>query len=179
MRDLLHTISAGLLVTLAACGTTIENRNPIGEAFPLTEGATLEEEPVELPTAYAGRPAVLLIGYKQDAQFDADRWIYGLMKSELDVAIVEVPTIPGLVPSWVSGWIDDGMRSGIPREDWGAVVTVYGSAAKPIASLTGTENGRNIRAVLIDGQGVVRWFHDRGFSPGKLIELEEAVGALN
>lgn len=165
-------------LALAACRGTIENRDPVGEPFPSTAGATLEEEPVELPAAYAGAPAVLIVGYKQDAQFDADRWIYGLLKADLDVTIAELPTIPGLVPSWISGWIDDGMRSGIPREDWGQVVTVYGDAAKPIAALTGTEQGRNVRVLLLDAEGVVRWFHDRGFSAGKLLELERALGEL-
>ena len=153
-------------------------RDPVGEAFPTTVGRTLEEERVELPAAYAGAPAVLLVGYEQEAQFDADRWIYALLKADLDVRIVELPTIPGLVPSWISGWIDEGMRSGIPREDWGQVVTVYGDAARPIAELTGTAKGRNMRVLLLDAGGVVRWFHDRGFSAGKLLELEQRLDEL-
>ena len=48
------------LLALAACRSSIENRNPVGEPFPATTGASLEEKPVALPGDYAGRPVVLL-----------------------------------------------------------------------------------------------------------------------
>ena len=68
-----------------------------------------------------------------------------------------------------------GMRSGIPSEDWESVVTLYGSDAHDLVAFTGNERGRNIRVLLVDSEGVVRWFHDRGFSAGKLLELEQAA----
>lgn len=92
--------------------------------------------------------------------------------------IVEVPTIPGLVTSLASGWIDDGMRSGIPREDWGAVVTLYGGAADPVAEFTGTENGRNARVLVLDRQGRVGWFTDRGYSASQAIEVAALLQTL-
>ena len=46
------------------------------------------------------------------------------------VAVREVPTIPGWAPRLFSGAIDGGMRNGIPDEDWGAVVTVYGDGGQ-------------------------------------------------
>jgi hypothetical protein len=35
-----------------------------------------------------------------------------------------------------------------------------------------------MRVLLLDREGRVRWFHDRGFSAGKLIELERATRTL-
>jgi hypothetical protein len=70
------------------------------------------------------------------------------------------------------------MRSGIPSEDWASVVTVYGSPAREVVALTGNENGRNMRVLLLDHGGVVRWFHDRGYSAGKMLELDAAARAL-
>ena len=81
------------------------------------------------------------------------------------------PTLPGLLPTQFSGWIDDGMRSGIPKEDWPAVVTVYGDEAQKIAALTGTQGPRNARVLLIDSKGLVRWSWEQGFSSKRLIEL--------
>lgn len=163
---------------LGSCRSAVPNRVPLGERFPAAEGRSLTDEKIALPEAFAGKPAILLLGYLQKAQFDADRWLYGLLQADLATPIVEVPTIPGLFPRLLSGTIDGGMRSGIPEEDWASVVTVYGNDASDIVEFTGNENGRNIRVLLLDGEGTVRWFHDRGFSAGKLIELEELVGSL-
>ena len=58
------------------------------------------------------------------------------------------------------------------------MVTVYGDGAGDLIEFTGSENGRNMRVLLLDGEGRVRWFHDRGFSAGKLIELERALADL-
>jgi hypothetical protein len=102
----------------------------------------------------------------------------GLLEADLPSTIVEIPTIPGLVPTAISGWIDDGMRSGIPKKDWPAVITLYGSDAHEVATLTGTENPRNTRVLLIDDAGVVRWFWDQGFSASSLIELKGVIKNL-
>jgi len=176
---LIALIGSALIVTLlGSCRSNTPNRDPSGELFPSVVGASLEGEEVRLPQAVAGRPAILLAGYVQKAQFDADRWLYGLLQAEIPVRIYEIPTIPGLFPRVLSGTIDSGMRSGIPSEDWASVVTIYGADAKKIVALTGNEKPRNIRVLLLDAGGRVRWFHDRGFSAGKLLELEQRAATL-
>ena len=166
IRRLPFALFAILSVALLAkgCASPITNRNPTGELFPEVVGESLDEERVVLPSAFSGSPAVLLVGYEQEAQFDIDRWLMGLLQAEVEAAVVEVPTIPGLVPTLISNWIDDGMRSGIPSEDWGSVVTLYGGAAKPVARLTGNQNGRNARVLVLDQSGTVVWFTDEGYS---------------
>ncbi len=171
-----------LLLALAAltgaCSSPVPNRDPLGEPFPGVRGSSLEGDEVELPGDLAGAPAVLLLGYVQDAQFDADRWLIGLLQAETPVRFLEVPTIPGFAPGLFAGSIDEGMRSGIPSEDWGGVVTLYRDDAARVVALTGNERPRNMRVVLLDAEGVVRWFHDRGFSAGKLLELDAAARDL-
>ena len=70
------------------------------------------------------------------------------------------------------------MRSGIPEEDWAVVVTLYGSAARPVTELTGTTNGRLARVMLLDADGAVAWFHDRGYLASRAIELAELAVIL-
>ena len=171
------TLLLGLLA-LAGCSSTLERRDPTGEPFPAVTGQSLEEETIELPGRWAGKPVVLLVGYEQNTQFDIDRWLMGLIQAETSSDIVEVPTIPGLVPTAISGWIDDGMRSGIPDEDWGSVVTLYGSAASPVARLTGTDRGRNTRVIVLDREGKVAWFDDTGYSAKKAMAVAELVETL-
>jgi hypothetical protein len=90
--------------------------------------------------------------------------------AKVTVAVREVPTIKGLVPGVFAGMIDGGMRRGIPEEDWGAVITVYGDAGE-IVGLTGNENPNNARVLLLDEKGRVIWFHDRGYSPRLALEI--------
>lgn len=174
-----HTTAILLAALLiAGCSDALPNRNPTGEAFPAVTGESLDGRQADLPGALAGQPAIVLIGYLQEAQFDIDRWFMGLIQANVEVPILELPTIPGLTATLASGWIDDGMRSGIPEEDWGVVVTLYGSAAEPVARLTGTTNGRLARVILLDEDGTVAWFHDKGYSASKALELAEYAARL-
>lgn len=178
-----HRIAPALLALVLsplACGgePTLPAGEPVGKPFPAAEGQSLAGETVRIPADFAGEPVLLLLGYVQDAQFDADRWLFGLLDAGLGLRFFEVPTIKGFVPGLLRRSIDSGMRGGIPQEDWGSVVTLYGERAAEVVRFTGNERPQNVRAVLLDGDGVVRWFHDRGYSAGKLIELRAALAEL-
>ncbi len=178
-RTLAPLASLALAAALAAgCSSTHPRRTPLGEPFPAVVGESLAGERVALPEDLAGEPAILLLGYVQDAQFDLDRWILGLVQLETPVRVIEVPTIEGLVPGLFAGRIDEGMRGGIPAEDWGVVVTVYGEGAERVAEWTGTEGPRNGRVLLLDAEGRVAWFHDRGYSATKVAELDALAREL-
>jgi hypothetical protein len=69
------------------------------------------------------------------------------------------------------------MRRGIPQEDWPAVVTVYSDADK-IISMTGNESPRNARVILLDKDGTIRWFFDRGYSADRVLELSKKAATL-
>lgn len=169
--------SLTFFVMITGCSTTHPDRNPVGEQFPSVVGESLEKDKVRLPEDLAGGPAIILVGYKQRTQFDLDRWLMGLIQADAPGRILEVPTIPGLVPSIASGWIDDGMRSGIPEEDWGTVVTLYGSAATPIAKLTGNA-GSNARVMVLDPTGEIVWFTDKGYSATQALDVARITRAL-
>jgi len=170
-RNLRRGWVAALAVLAAACATPQPNRDPVGERFPPVEGTALDGERVGIPEAFAGRRVLLLVGTVMEAQFDIDRWILGLMQAEVPVEIREVPTIEGILPALASPWIDGGMRSGIPEEDWPAVVTVYGDAGA-IVRFLGNERPRNARVILLDESGTVIWFHDRGYAPRLVLEID-------
>jgi len=166
-----------LLALLPGCSSPVTNLDPVGQVLPDVVGESLQGEQVRFPTDLEG-PAILLVGYVQDAQFDLDRWILGLVQLGTPVAIYEVPTIDGLVPGMFAGSIDGGMRSGIPSEDWGAVVTLYDEDAARIVALTGNERPRNGRVLLLDGDGGIVWFQDRGYSAGLVSDLDAAARGL-
>ncbi|MEO0650009.1 MAG: hypothetical protein AAFZ65_04975 [Planctomycetota bacterium] len=166
------------LLLLVGCSSPIPNRDPVGERFPTVEGEALNGTPFTLPDDLVGQPAVLLIGYVQRTQFDIDRWLFGLLQAEVAVPIYEVPTIKSLVATQLKGTIDDGMRAGIPEEDWSSVVTVYGDAGA-IVDLTGNERPQNTRVVVLDADGRVAWFHDRGYSARLALEVRGLTDDLS
>ena len=166
--------AAGLLL---ACQTSYPPRDPSGEVFPSVSGTSLEGREIRLPESLAGEPVLLLIGFEQDTQFDLDRWALGLWQSGATLRAIEIPTIPGLVPRVLSSRIDRGMRSGIPDEDWGSIVTVYRDA-DTIVRFTGNENPLPGRILLLDETGRVVFFHDEGYSTGALVRLLEAAEQL-
>lgn len=150
-----------------------------GALFPSVAGEALDGRKVELPGAVAGAPAILLVAFEMEGQFDCDRWLLGLVQAQTPVAVLEVPTIPGMVPGLFAGTIDAGMREGIPSEDWGVVVTLYGDDAERLFEFTGGVRDRNARVLLLDRDGRVVWHHARGYSARLLAELDLRVRALN
>ncbi len=178
-------LTAAILAILAGaailgplgCGATFERRVPIGERFPRVSGKSLSGEVRTFPDDALGEPVLLLIGFEQNTQFDIDRWLLGLAQSGATVRAFELPTIPGMGPRLVASQIDGGMRKGIPEEDWGAVVTLYGDADR-VTRFTGNENPLPARVLLLDRAGTVVYFHDRGYSPSHLVRLLETLGRL-
>ncbi len=176
MRALFTSFIILSVIFIAGCGSSYPNRNPVGEPFPTVTGKSLAEEEIVVPDAFRGEKVILVLAYEQDAQFDVDRWGIGFFTAELDLPpVYEIPTIPGLLPTIFKDAIDGGMRKGIPKESWRDVITVYGGGGGVLAEWTGTENDLNARIVLLDEQGVVRWFHDRGYGLPPLQDLLETL----
>jgi len=160
---------------LSACAGPQLLSDPVGQRLPSVTGESLAGDAMTLPDDLAGQPAVLLVGFEQDAQFDADRWLFGLLQSQTPARLLELPAIPGFFGRLLGSTIDKGMRSGIPEEDWPAVVTLYGESAQSMKAFTNGDGGRNMHVLAVDADGVVRWHHAQGFSAGKLLELDTLV----
>jgi len=176
LRRLTLIITSTLL--LAACGSVVKPAGTVASTpFPRVTGESLKAERVIIPDAYRGKNTLLLIGYAQKAQFDIDRWILGVLQADIPVEIVEVPTIAGMAPQMVQGFINNGMRSGIPQSDWASVVTVYEDASK-IIELLGNERPQSCYAVLLDGSGVIVWSSNIGYSAAQILALKELVAKL-
>ncbi|MBU0476000.1 MAG: hypothetical protein KKF62_17780 [Bacteroidetes bacterium] len=163
-----------IALSVVGCSTTYTNRNPVGEIFPTVSGESLEKIEIEMPQYFNGSKVILLLGYKQDSQFDIDRWLIGLDQTETKAKIYELPTIQGLFPRMFSTFIDNGMRKGIPKELWGGVITIYRDGSV-VQEFTGNENGNNARVLVIDENGKVIYFYDRGFAVSALNQLRQKL----
>lgn len=167
-------ISALLALLISACSATYPNKEITGQTFPSVSGESLEKQEVAIPEAFSGKKTLLLIGYKQDSQFDIDRWLIGLDMTETQVDVYELPTIAGMFPRMFKTYIDNGMRKGIPKSLWKGVITIYNDGDK-IQQLTGNTNGNNARVALLNEKAEIIYFYDQGFSVEALKAVREKL----
>ncbi|KTF15627.1 hypothetical protein [Pseudoalteromonas sp. H105] len=163
-----------LAVFLFGCSNQYPNQILLGKQFPTVSGESLTKEDVVIPDDFNDEHSLLLIGYKQNSQFDIDRWLIGLDMTGVTIPAYELPTIQGMAPRMFSTFIDNGMRKGIPKELWGGVITIYKDGEK-VQAFTGNESPNNCRVVLIDKAGKILYFYDRGFSVAALNELNAVL----
>jgi hypothetical protein len=124
-----------------------------------------------------GAPVLLLCAYRRGAQADIDRWAAFAARDLPQLAVFELPIIPAPVWRPLQGWIDGGMRGGVPRAQWSQVVTLYRDGAKARAFI-GDAGGDRAQVVLLDAAGVVA-FHDAGgFRTSSAGRLAAALAAL-
>jgi hypothetical protein len=171
----MRTLLLILFITfVSGCSTQYKNQTVTGKSFPSVTGQSLEEDTVNIPGDFNKEFTLLLIGYKQNSQFDIDRWLIGLDMTETKVDAYEIPTIQGLFPRMFSTVIDNGMRKGIPKELWKGVITVYEDGEK-VQAFTGNEDPNNTRVILLDKKGIVLYFYDDGFSVSALNKLRDIL----
>ena len=163
-----------LFLILTSCSQTYLSNSTIGDKFPTVSAKKLTGEVIVVPDAFLGERHLLMIGYKQNAQFDIDRWLVGINQLGLKVPITELPTISGMIPAMVSSQIDEGMRKGIPTADWASVATVYDGAEK-IVRFLGNEKPNSAYLVLLDINGNVVWKYHEGYSVTSLNELAKVL----
>jgi hypothetical protein len=137
-------------------------------------GESLAGEATSIPQAFAGQNTLLLFGYVHKSQFDIDRWLIGLDQTNTQVAVYEIPTIKGMFPQMFSTVFDNAMREGIPKEIWKGVITVYEDGER-VQRYTGNLKPKNARVLLLNAQGEVIHFYDRGFSVDALNAVREKL----
>ena len=131
-----------------------------GRRFPSVTGVALSGAPVRIPEDLMGAPALLLCAYRRGTQTDIDRWAAFAGRELPQLAVYELPIIPALIWRPLQGWIDGGMRGGVPRAQWSHVVTLYEEGAKA-RGFIGDGGGDRAQVLLLDAAGVVA-FHDAG-----------------
>ena len=134
--------------------------SPQGQRFPSVAGLALSGERVRFPEDTLGAPALLLCAYRRRTQPDVDRWAAFAARELPGLVVFELPIIPARIWRPMQGWIDGGMRGGVPRALWATVVTLYEDGAKARAFI-GDGGGERAQVVLLDEDGVVA-FHDAG-----------------
>jgi hypothetical protein len=140
-------------------------------------GTALSGQRLRLPHDLLGGPALLLIAYRRQAQADVDRWTSMARREAPGLRVIELPVIPALVWRVLQGWIDGGMRGGVPRPQWSNVVTIYEDGAI-VRDFVGDPGVAVATAVLLDASGVVRAVESGGFSDDAGERVATALATL-
>jgi hypothetical protein len=166
-------ISTLFLLLLYSCSNNYVNNDVTKKKFPSAQGTSLANKSWNIPKDFTDDKTILLLGYKKDSQFDIDRWLIGLDMKKVKTKVYEIPTIKGLFPRVFKTKIDSGMRRGIPKELWGAVITIYKDGDN-LQKFTGNIFPNNARVILLDKAGNIVFFDDKGFSISALNKLIDA-----
>lgn len=127
--------------------------------FPDVRGSNLEGREFRLPADFEGERNVVLIAFERGQQAQVDTWLPLARRLEDEfphVRAYELPTIRKL-PGFVRGWIDGGMRSGIPdRRARESTITLY-LDKEPFRRSLGIRTEETITVVVVDREGTVYW----------------------
>ena len=129
----------------------------VGQPFPAVRGESLAGQKVTLPDATRGRVAVIIAAFARQAQGRIDSWARPLLDRYGDdgaVRYYELPMISGWY-SWMSGFIDGGMRRGVPKPLHDNVVTYYGPLDSYLRAFD-VQDKSDCYLFVLDGEGIVR-----------------------
>ena len=173
----MKTAAAAVVGAVTSQPPAVVASTPVGRAFPNVAGRSLAGENVRIPEALAGAPAVLLVAYRRGTQADIDRWLEMLRRDLPSLRALELPAIAAIAWRPLAGWIDSGMRRGVPEPMWASVVTLYEDAGR-VREFLGDAGGLTAQVVLLDPDGRVAWFAADGYSEDAAARLRASAAAV-
>jgi len=146
--------------------------------FPQVEGKNLQERTMRLPADFAGERNLVLIAFQRAQQADVDTWMpfaQSLASRDSSLRYYELPVL-GSGYTIIRGWIDGGMRGGIPDTAARArTITLY-IHKFPFRQALGLGKENTIYAVLVDKAGLVLWRASGVYTEEFGAELENVLG---
>ena len=126
--------------------------------FPRLVAETLSERPLILPDSLDGELALVVVAFRRHAQPLVDSWMTPVVRRFHDTPGFAWYEVPMLAGGWrmVSGFIDGGMRAGIPSEHHDHVATCYGDTTR-FAEALEIHDLNSAYAYLIDADGTIIW----------------------
>jgi len=151
----------------------------IGDHFPSLKGELLSFQKFEIPKDCKGKVSLLIVAFKRGTQPQIDTWtkeILPLYDSNEEFLFLEVPMISGMY-SWMSSYIDNGMRSGIQKKLHDNVLTYYGSLSD-YYKYFGVDDKKTCYLFLLDKEGKVQLMKKGNANPESMKELRVKTDLL-
>ncbi len=144
--------------------------------FPRIKVETLSGNELLLPEDTQGKMVLIGVAFVREAQGMLDSWMDYFHHLCSENEVYELPIIESSFWKIFSGFIDGGMRSGIPKEKHDFVGTHYGDASDFVEAL-GIKDRKHGYVFLVDEEGYIR-FRGEGYmdDDGKRELLEQVKG---
>ncbi len=127
--------------------------------FPRIKVETLSGKELVLPDDTEGKVVLIGVAFVREAQGMLDSWMDYFKHLCSENEVYELPIIESSFWKVFSGFIDGGMRSGIPREKHDFVGTHYGDASDFVDAL-GIKDKKLGYVFLVDEEGYIRFRGD-------------------
>lgn len=127
--------------------------------FPALKVRDLEGVEHVIPHGLTGGPHVIVVAFHQWQQILVDRWVPGLHALAERHPGLEVWEVPSISTGYrlFRGYIDGGMRAGIPDPDTRRHTLTAYTDLRELASELEIESLDTIRVFLVDCEGTVLW----------------------
>ncbi len=146
-----------------------------GKKFPIVNARTLSGHDVQFPEIASGKVSLIAVAFVRGAQSMLDSWTEPFERACREDGVYEVPMIEGSIWKLVSGFIDSGMRSGIPNKKHDNVATYYGQTGDIRKELGITDTSKGYVYLLDEDGNII--FEGSGFSDEKgLQKMLRAAG---
>jgi ATP10 protein len=153
----------------------IDRNKLINTKFPNLKVETLSKNKIELPN---NNITIACIVFEQNSQSKVDTWTVPIVEKypNDNIIYLEIPMIKAGY-KFASGFIDNGMRGGVPKDLHDNVATYYGKLNKYKTDLLMFDKN-SCYLFLIDKNGIIKYTTESMASPEKLKALYSEVEKL-
>jgi ATP10 protein len=147
----------------------------IGTAFPEIKAQTLSKKDIVFPTDLAGKPTIICIAFEGSAQPLVDTWATPVLAKypNQEVNYCEIPMIASGY-KFVRGFIDGGMRGGVPKNLHNNVATYYGSLSSYKTNLM-MDKKDSCYLFLLDKSGAIQYLSEGVSDADKLNKMYAVI----
>jgi len=146
--------------------------------FPAVTGRSLTGRTYHLPADFEGERNLVLVAFKRHQQEDVDTWtphLRPLAARDSTLRAYELPTL-GHGYTWMRGFIDGGMRRGIPDSAVrAATITLYINKRSFRDTLAIADENR-IHVLLVDRAGRILWRAEGPYTAEAEAALKRVLG---
>ncbi len=168
-----------LMISLFLTPVLIAQKLQIGDSFPEITGDLLSYKKITIPEHCKGKVSILIVAFKRGTQPQVDSWTTPLMQefsNDSDFRFLEIPMISNFY-SWISGYIDNGMRGGIVESMHKNVMTYYGPLDRYFTYFD-VQDKKLCYLFLLDREGKIQFLANGESSSAQLTILFQKVKIL-
>jgi hypothetical protein len=168
------------LIVLLLCTHCSSQTDPrplrLGSIMPAISGETLAGSRVDLPSAAAGKPAVVIFSFSRAGGRDAQNWAQRLAIRDPRVPVYTVIFLES-VPRIIRGMAVSAIKSGMPPDMQGRSIVLFRDEQSWKQGLQLSDESHACVA-LIGADGTLQWTNSESLTDARFAQLTKQIEAL-